>query len=365
MNQVARMPQNDKSNYMIQLDALRAIAVLGVLVYHFLPQDFILNSRFQWGPLGVKFFFVLSGFLITRILLRCKDLVEVENQSVLFTLKSFFARRILRLAPAYYLYLLVITILASNSIKDSLLWHLTYTSNFYFSKHGWVDYTSHFWSLSVEEQFYVFWALLIILLPRRYLLVAIISTIFIAPLFRSIFVGLGLTNGISESILTFACFDSLGLGALLAFFSYYRSRHTKAFTSVCFWIGLPLFIALNFIVPIYSRKSIILGSTAASMFFVWLINRAAQGFKGLPGDILSFQPLVYLGKISYGIYLYHLLSSEILYRLFTYSGLAYPKSVWLEFVLQTLLTVITASLSWHFFESPINALKKNFDYKKS
>lgn len=120
-------PQNN-SNYMIQLDSLRAIAVFGVLVHHFLPEDFILNSRFHWGPLGVRFFFVLSGFLITGILLRCKDLVDSEDQSVRFTLKRFFIRRSLRLAPAYYLFLLLVAIFAFNSIKDGLPWHLIYAS---------------------------------------------------------------------------------------------------------------------------------------------------------------------------------------------------------------------------------------------
>jgi peptidoglycan/LPS O-acetylase OafA/YrhL len=260
---------------------------------------------------------------------------------------------------------LIITVFAFNSVKNSLPWHLTYASNFYFSINDWDQYTSHFWSLSVEEQFYLFWAFLIMLLPRQYLLAAIISTILFAPLFRFMLFIMDLDNGIREYILTFSCFDSLGLGALLAFFSDARTSYKSSLTKACFWIGLPSFVLLNLLELPDNSYPVVLtfGPTAASLFFVWLTSKAAQGFGGLAGGILSFQPLVYLGKISYGIYVYHLLVPGAFNKVLAHLGLRHPSSIGLAFAFYATLTFIIAAMSWHFLELPIGALKRNFEYK--
>jgi peptidoglycan/LPS O-acetylase OafA/YrhL len=371
---IEKSPQKDEPRYMVQLDALRALAVLGVLIYHFLPQEFFLNSRLHWGPLGVRLFFVLSGFLITGILLRCRELIDLYNQDIGFTIRRFYIRRFLRLIPVYYLTLLATKLIALNSIsKETLIWHLTYTSNIYFSIYQWDVLTSHFWSLSVEEQFYLLWPLVILLLPRRYLLIAIILTTLTGPFFRILMILAGLTNGNRENILTFACFDSLGIGALLAFCSQnqYQLKQTKKYICIfCFWVGIPLFVALNWVgIPhiddsIAVFLGVALAPLSASMFFFWLIDRAARGFKGLIGVTLEFPPLVYLGKISYGIYVYHLLVNHVLDQLFTYLGSPLLDWVWIKFLIKTVATITVAVVSWQFLEKPINALKRNFGYKK-
>ncbi|GAX42591.1 acyltransferase [Tolypothrix sp. NIES-4075] len=362
-------PQNQKPRYMVQLDALRALAVFGVLVHHFLPQEFFLNSKLHWGPLGVRLFFVLSGFLITGILLRCRELVDSTQQDAWFTIKRFYMRRFIRLVPVYYLTIFFSIIFAGKYIKNSLFWHLTYTSNIYFSINEWDAVTSHFWSLSVEEQFYLFWGLFIIMLPKKYLLPGIILTTIIGPVFRLLIIAFDFTNGSREYILTFACFDSLGIGALMAFFNHNQEQFKRAkkyLYNFCFWVGIPLFIAFNLISIPNLDNTILLsfGSTTASMFFVWLIEHAARGFSGWIGVILELPALVYLGKISYGIYVYHLLVAYALNKILTYFGFTYPAWGWNKFVLSTVATLIVAVLSWHFFEKPINALKRNFEYKK-
>ncbi|WP_211175958.1 acyltransferase [Brasilonema sp. UFV-L1] len=355
---------------MVQLDSLRALAVFGVLVHHFLPPELFLNSKLHWGPLGVRFFFVLSGFLITGILLRCRDLVDFAQQDAWFTIRRFYVRRFLRLIPVYYLTIFVTTIIAFQSLsKFSLLWHLTYTSNIYYSWRNWDELTSHFWSLSVEEQFYFIWPLFIIFIPKKRLLTVIFITIFLGPLFRFIMTEAGLNNGVREYIFTISCFDSLGMGALLAFCNYNQDklkRAKKYLCNFCFWIGIPLFVISHFIhIPNLDNSIIIVwGSTAASMFFVWLIERAARGFSGWIGVILELPALVYLGKISYGIYVYHILVGYTLSKILTYFGLPALGLGWKKFFLSTVATLIVASLSWQFFEKPINALKRNFGYKK-
>jgi peptidoglycan/LPS O-acetylase OafA/YrhL len=362
--------QNQQSRYMIQLDALRALAVLGVLVHHFLPQEFFLNSKLHWGPLGVRLFFVLSGFLITGILLRCRELIDSTQQDTWFTLGRFYMRRFLRLAPIYYLTIILTQMIAGKYIENSLIWHLTYTSNIYFSLNEWDAVTSHFWSLSVEEQFYLFWGLFIIILPKNYLLTAIILTTVIGPFFRLLMIAFDFSNGSREYILTFACFDSLGIGALMAFFNHNQEQFQRAkknLCNLCFWVGIPLFIAFQ-VMSISNLNNPIasgLEYTTASMFFVWLIERAARGFRGWVGVILESPALVYFGKISYGIYMYHLLVPQIISVVFFAFGLAFPSSIWIRFSLYTLGTFIVAILSWHFFEKPVNTLKRNFEYKKS
>lgn len=109
--------QVSQPGYMIQLDALRALAVFGVLIAHFAPPTFFLNSVFHSGELGVQLFFLLSGFLITGILLRCRDLVELGKQDVGYTIKTFYIRRFLRLMPIYYLVIAIGVLINIEPIK--------------------------------------------------------------------------------------------------------------------------------------------------------------------------------------------------------------------------------------------------------
>ena len=358
--------QSTEPRYMLQLDGLRALAVFSVLVQHCLPQEFFLNSILHWGSFGVKLFFVLSGFLITGILLQCRDKIALANQDAVFTIGRFYIRRFLRIFPIYYLTIAITALVAFESVKDSAFWHLTYTSNIYFSSGDWDAVLSHFWTLAVEEQFYLIWPWVMLFVPKKHLLKAIIITISIGPLFRFLCIQFGLDNGVREYILTFACLDSLGMGALLAFYTYNQEfKQTKRLLcSFGFWVCGPLLVALNIIyLPSLTSIVVVLENTITSVFFVWLIDRAAQGFSGVMGTILELRPLVYLGKISYGIYIYHLLVAYILSARFHYIDLGY-QTVFIKFVINTVATLIVAMLSWHFIEKPINDKKKYFGYTK-
>ena len=137
-----------------QLDSLRALAVGGVLFAHFVPAGHPLAALhlLPWGSLGVQLFFVLSGTLITGILLGCKAEVEATRQSVGFSLRRFYARRCLRIFPAYYATLLLTAFTLWPVVRESLPWHLVYASNFYVVRQGgWPDTVAHLWTLSVEE----------------------------------------------------------------------------------------------------------------------------------------------------------------------------------------------------------------------
>jgi peptidoglycan/LPS O-acetylase OafA/YrhL len=135
---------------MPQLDSLRAIAVIGVMVHHFWPNGEVLLGL-TTGFLGVQLFFVLSGFLITGILLRARDVVAAGLQSTTSAIRQFYIRRLLRIFPLFYRMLAVAWIVGLPEVRDSLPWHLTYATNVYFVHiEDWHGSVSHLWSLAVE-----------------------------------------------------------------------------------------------------------------------------------------------------------------------------------------------------------------------
>src|SRR5262249_15573796 len=168
--------RNNTTNYVPQLDGLRAFAVGAVLIHHFFKPARI--GGVDFALLGVWLFFVLSGFLITGILLRLRDQVDHSGYPSGFALRQFYIRRFLRIFPLYYSVLFMAATIDLGDVRDTILWHLAYISNYLFAtRQDWGSITAHFWSLSVEEQFYILWPVLILFAPRRLLLKLIISVI--------------------------------------------------------------------------------------------------------------------------------------------------------------------------------------------
>ena len=148
--------------YIKQLDGIRAIAVLLVIVSHWFPGGFA--SRYVLGSIGVDIFFVLSGFLITRILIaeRLKFSAAPSTYSRLKSIKNFMVRRSLRIFPIYYLLLILLVLCANqfpNPVAQDWKWYFFYLQNIlFYINQGWPGgKLSHLWSLAVEEQFYLFW----------------------------------------------------------------------------------------------------------------------------------------------------------------------------------------------------------------
>jgi peptidoglycan/LPS O-acetylase OafA/YrhL len=353
--------------YMIQLDSLRAIAVLSVMFSHFTPTNVsnsfaaALKPVYGWFP-GVPLFFVLSGFLITGILLRLRDLVSSNKQSIGFTLKRFYIRRFLRIFPIYYLTLFV-TAIIFKQVRSVFFWHLTYTTNIMLFFRGTFDETSsHFWSLSMEEQFYIIWPFIILLVPEKHLLKSILLTIPLAVIsrFGCYFSGASVIQIANFSL---SCLDSL---ALLAFFThhYYRFQHARQnFCKVGIWICLPILILFIFALKV-ELFDVLIKPTILAIFYVWLVDRAAIGFGGIPGKILELKPLVFIGKISYGIYVIHYFMTALFMKIFWYFDLTDKVSVPIEILLKTLVTFALAVPAWYWIERPINNLKHRFSYEK-
>ena len=313
------------------------------------------------AELGVETFFVISGFLITGILL---DNRSEEQKSLV--LKNFYCRRFLRIFPLFYLVLGMAVLLDSDGLRQSWGWHFGYLSNLYFYLHGWTGQLGHFWSLAVEEQFYLVWPLLILSVSMRSLPFVLITCIFSAPVY-AVYMTVshpGANGPNSAAILMPSCLGALGLGAFLA----YAIRRRLAMP----WITRGLFGAgLTGTVLWYALGSAEwlapLNRLAEDFLLGWLVFGVAQGLRGPAGWLLSWSPVVYLGKISYGLYIIHNFARPLLEG--ALKGLRCPDGVAklcnekaAAIFLFTAITVGLASFSWYFWEKPLNDLKRHFPY---
>ena len=350
---------------MPQLDGLRAFAVIGVWITHWRIGELPGWRRVPWGNLGVHLFFVLSGFLISGILLRVKQNIERGEETIWFATKRFYLRRAVRILPIYYLTLLV-TVPIIAQMRAPVLWHLTYTSNIYFAKRGDLNLSgSHFWTLAVEEQFYLMWPWILICTPRRYLLQVMTAVVAIGPLFRTIMC-LVFHQPLAAYVLTFGCMDAFAMGGLLALFSadphYATERRNLCRAGLI--LGLPLAIALPWFHPQMLENSTycILFPLATAGVFTWVIGSAAVGFGGIVGTLLVWRPVSYLGRISYGMYIYHVFVAWVVLRGARALHHELPGSIWVQFVILAAATVAVSAASWHLVEKPFNDLKRFFTY---
>ncbi len=213
--------------YMRQLDGLRAFAVLGVLWTHYVPQELWLLGM-NLGEFGVRLFFVLSGFLITSLLMDARGRILREEQTLFAALRQFYLRRFLRIFPLFYATLGVAFVLAIPPVRETLAWHTLYLSNIYMAESGtWPRAVAHLWSLAIEEQFYLAWPWVVFVMPLRFLPPAILSLLVIGPMFRSIGVLAG-WNDVANRVLTPAAIDTLGYGCLLAYISHGKTTDASA-----------------------------------------------------------------------------------------------------------------------------------------
>ncbi len=351
--------QGGESRYMPQLDGLRTYAVALVCLLHWVRLGYL-----PWGKLGVNLFFVLSGFLITRILLNTRS--RGAQGSRLHEIRIFYVRRYLRITPVFYATLAILFVTGSIIIHNTLTWHLFYLSNFLFASMGpSLEYVSHFWSLAVEEQFYLVWPWIVIFLPERYLRAGILTLIAAAPLFRFLTAALNLPL---VGALPIASFDTLGMGAYLAYLGWKEDRTGVPFDRKPFgWIAAAAMAVFALIAGLNIQGNaglVFLEDTTMAGFFGWLVLSASKGFRGKFAYVVGNPVVLYLGKISYGLYIFHNLMPYVVTRLAKIpqlsSFLAHGNAV--RIPLYIILTVAVSAGSWHFFERPINDLKKYFPY---
>lgn len=199
------------SGYRPQLDSLRALAVTAVLYYHFSAADS------DFGELGVRLFFVLSGFLLAGILLR--EAREGQNQQVSKRriLFDFYMRRILRIWPAYYFALFAAVALGAAAVEQTIGWHILFATNMLiFRGQDWYPVmAAHLWTLSVEEQFYFVLPLAVLFMPSKLLRPLLIGCIASAILYRGLVCVLQVAREF-YMVVPVAQLDALGGGVMLA-----------------------------------------------------------------------------------------------------------------------------------------------------
>ena len=343
-----------QGNRFEQIDALRFLAIFFVLTVHWDSSFKSFTEFFSLSVRGVDLFFVISGFLITLGLFRAKD----KALPPITSLYRFYIRRCLRILPIYYVVLLFVFLFNHKHIAGAMPWHLLYLSNFYFIKIQKFSGVGHLWSLSVEEQFYLFWPLLILFIPTKRILWAIIPAIIIGIISKAYWQYQGYTFWISY-MHPLASLDVLALGALLAYCYYFHQAklRTWLFDSrviVFIIIQVVVFQWLRYIPAVAAMHHVFM-RFSFGLLAMWLIGRTAYGVEGWFGAVLSYPPILYVGRVSYCFYLIHVLVPGMLL------GLKYPVNEDLRFILYFIVTLGISSVSWYVFERKILKLKERFE----
>jgi len=356
------------NNYIIQLDGLRFFAVLMVMIAHWMQWQWTnpIVVNFPFGH-GVTLFFVLSGFLITRILLTNRDNSFKTNTSKKHLIKNFYIRRFLRIFPIYYLLIFFLFAIDYKNTREFFPWLVSYSSNIYQSIHNvYVGDFNHFWSLAVEEQFYLFWPFLILFIKPNKIFISIIITIIIAIGFK-IYLFLFVGKWMATSYFTLSCMHALGLGALLAFIVLYKRKFAEALAKpIWLYLGVLLYIAMLFIQYQYKLKwyKDIADEIIFALLSVLIILRASNnGFKWGVKYILENKFVSYSGKISYGLYVYHVFIPTLFFFIAPRIGIIITNK-YTYFIGFYFLTFLVAHYSWVVIEKPISKLKSKAPYLK-
>lgn len=371
--------------HMPVLDGLRGIAVLAVMAYHFFlfggrvpsnAADDTLYSIAMIGWSGVDLFFVLSGFLITGIL------YDTKNRADFF--RTFYVRRFLRIFPLYYGVLALVFLILPRIFPSSetlqadaatQFWAWSYLINAQIVLQGWESVPSHlqhFWSLAIEEQFYIVWPVVVFLLSRRAMLWVCAGVVVGSLLLRVGAHALGLPE--AAYVLSPMRLDGLAIGAALAL----AARDARDLRAVLRWARPVLVGAAGLLLTLIAARGTVshydaaigtIGHTLLAAVFgaALILSVQSAARPTVRGRFLAWGPLRFFGKYSYALYVFHqpiamvlslvgfvvgsqpLLGSVLLTR-FAYLAVA------------TGLAVISALLSWHLCEKHFLNLKTRFSY---
>lgn len=359
--------------YHPELDVLRFVAFLAVFIHHALPRDaslYIANGLSpavtQWlltakdaGAFGLDLFFALSAYLITELLLR-----EHAERGT-FSIPNFYVRRALRIWPLYFAFL-ALTVFVIPSLIPAERFGPIYIASFALFVGNWVCAThglpfsvaSPLWSISVEEQFYIFWPLLL-----RFFGVNRLKQLAIAMLLLAVLTRIGLAvYGVAHPGVwcnTIARLDPIALGAILAFTLNGRVpqisnalRIVLCVTAFVSWLLIAKYLSHSGPTSIATYAL----SGLASVLLLGAVLRSEARLLSMP----PFSWLVYLGRISYGLYVFHLFALALMAQVFVIPVLGIQLSFELRVVLSLLLTIAMAAVSYKVLELPFLRLKDRF-----
>ena len=339
------------------LDGLRALSIALVLFQHLLGTAGFLSVAMQerignWGNLGVRIFFVISGFLISSLLF------DEAAATGTVSLKQFYARRALRILPASYAYILIVLLLAGLGAVQvdrmqfvaAVAYFMNYKSLLSITATG--PALAHLWSLAVEEQFYLLWPFLVYLLGKARGLWVIVGVIALVPLLRLFDLEFYRQHEMGIYAYFHTVSDALAAGCLLACLrskllvlnSYQKFLRSKLFAVVPFSIMAVIVFGHR-----YSGYMMLLGITFLNLAIAICIDRVVTLPRSLVGRVLNWRPVAYMGVLSYSIYLWQ--------ELFLVGALPWP---WGVFPLNLLATFAAAWASHRLIERPFLGLRKRF-----
>ncbi len=339
--------------YEPSLDGLRAIAILAVVLFH------ISNTYVPGGWAGVDIFFVLSGYLITSLL------IDEESQQGTINFRNFYLRRLLRLAPALVCLLafqVAVAIASPNPAHRVDYLRAAVLSGFYLMNwnraFGWFSegLLGHTWSLSMEEQFYLLWPLLFLFLrnknSKRFLFIGIISII----AWRSL---LAISGASAER--TYNGFDTHSDGLLMGcFIAFMPWTNVKELARKTVTVPAIAILAIFLLLPYDARFTETIGLSIAAFFAAWIVI-ALQGDSWIK-RFLSLKLLVYTGRISYGWYLWHY--PILLLAKAHVSAHGRPQVIALDAAI-FVFSYLSAMFSFRFIELPFLKIKRHFGFRTS
>lgn len=377
------MVNSEKRIYFSGINSLRFIAALAVIITHVELLKGVYGMKSYWknpivfnlGGMGVYFFFVLSGFLITYLLL-----VEKEKYKII-KIKDFYMRRILRIWPLYYLIVIIgffilpkfdpfhISYLEesfNNNFTENLILYVLILPNLAFSLYPAVPNIGQAWSIGVEEQFYLAWPWIISkskhILKTLLIIIAGLFLLKVGVLILGNFYGNTQWYGPLKLFIAMSKFECMAIGGIGAFFLFsknnilniFYNRYILLFSIVC--IPLLIYITPNFLQDgIHIVYSI--------LFLIIILNVSNNTIK------FNFENKLfnYLGKISYGIYMYHfMVIPAVLYTIKNHFNLQSEMTLNVIIYFSTILiTVFISGISYRFIERPFINLKSRYSTIKS
>jgi peptidoglycan/LPS O-acetylase OafA/YrhL len=358
--------------YFPNLNSLRFIAAMMVLFPHIEQfksichiQNNLGSCRMKLGTIGVILFFVLSGFLITYLLL------TEENIQKRISIKAFYLRRILRIWPLYFLIILLsLWILPNINIfilpgygkdivyKDLILkiiLYIVFFPNLVLSLLGFVPYASQTWSIGTEEQYYLVWPIILKYFKKyriALMVFIIISYLLIAKILTTHYSDFIPYKHVITAFWSTFNIDCMAIGGIFAILLFQRSKSLKIFMNTYLFYGVIVLTCIlmfkGIFIPYYPYE------LYAFLFGIIILNFAANSTIRISLENNIFN---YLGKISYGLYMYHPICIVLSLKLAIYFQFT---SNWLLYPLSAFLTILTASISYKYFESKFLRLKNRF-----
>jgi len=368
--------------YRPELDTLRFFAFFGVFVFHVVPNDPqfyqahpilphvvvpLVCAVASAGAYGVDLFFALSAYLITTLLIR-----EEEVRGSIDT-GAFYVRRILRIWPLYFSFIAVAALVPVWDRTQHLGW--PFVAGYLLLSGNWVyvflgmphSIASPLWSVSIEEQFYLVWPLALRRLSRRQLVFAVIGLLVLANMVR-VFLVYSHVLGAAVEYNTLARIDAIAFGVLVAYFLGSEaptlsllSRTALAIACLGLWCIVAAHTDLNAQTEVAPVMGTLLGrplvALAAAGLLVAVIGAPAVGARALTASWLT-----YLGRISYGLYVYHAAGLLLAWHLIRGNSV----KIYAAYALTGLgLTVLFSALSYRLLESPFLKMKERFAIVRS